>query len=1135
MGSQGRQNKDDLPPRNYYIEKEIEIPGYIIEATIDLPNYHPHTIWWLAYISYLLKGGSFNELIENPPWPVPKDHIITSYLVMEMIDYGWLIPDWESGDVNVSLEIREIYEKKGEIGLARNYLSYKTVNGRWWIDGFQGIPIEIQTIQSYDLDFGKTQKEKTIVLESNITPDDLLEQLNFDLSILVRMIDALKGIYGYKQSYAFLSSPFQIIGKKNIRLKMYGNQSKTQWILPNKLENLEPLLWSECPELFGEKRRRKKRLFKWRRSPIEKFALTLEKFPDHLVMVSKSKYYENLGKKLIEELKQKDEWIRWYDEGLELIPIAGYSSLFFDYLRDIFGGITKFDKFNKKPDIVLICSAFLNSRNLYEDIGFIDALNYASRNAKIIIIYGHSNDDNPAQQQKDIKDYYSKLCTYAPSYKDNIIIISAKKRSHEKVVLSSEGHWFIGSWNPCSSNPDSTMFEVGILGKSYKFALNILNSIKKNIEDYRVNKFIQNLENNLNKNINIRQQNNIISVKELYRRLYYYSEMFNRLLINLETQEKYKEILDKIRLYLAPFLKKARVRLVNEHLSRDVLVSQIHSSYQDIFIASDRISGSALDKAMLHEISRPSIEGKRYLRILWGREWEKEQNIPEEARLQIKNAKKVIKEALKILDNQLKTSLMSMENHAKFALFDGARGLITSENLLSYGGEKTKYESRELGIFVESIPVIREIEGYAKYHRLPLLEADQTANEMAKRPYEWITIITDIYHSYRDFSEEINYDYSKLKYLNSALELKHTDFNNAETSEFDRQLLKDRWDIYLSHKNGNNLNIQKLWLYGIKYYLLLPTLNESWRPYSYELKLEDFNDPSIPPINLEDKNKSLNSSEIKEKPTFYNARPISTPESSTLAQSNTKYTKIHPIIREIMDDMILIPAGTFLMGDSKSKKDRPVHKVIISQPFYMSKFMVTQELWEKIMNELPYIKNKMKSPKFPITNINYYQVIKFIKKLNSLPGGGLFDLPTDAQWEYACRAGTNSAYFFGNDEKLLNEYAWSKINSNGRLHAVGLLKSNNWGLYDMLGLEFEFVKDGYRKYTSKPIIDPIGELDEPEVICRGGHWGRYPFPKSFDEHYFRCGVRYLGVPKDDVSNRVSFRLIRKIPKNTNEK
>ncbi len=227
-----------------------------------------------------------------------------------------------------------------------------------------------------------------------------------------------------------------------------------------------------------------------------------------------------------------------------------------------------------------------------------------------------------------------------------------------------------------------------------------------------------------------------------------------------------------------------------------------------------------------------------------------------------------------------------------------------------------------------------------------------------------------------------------------------------------------------------------------------------------------------------------------------------------------------------MQGMVKIPAGSFQMGDPQIREESPVHNVTLTQPFYIGKYMVTQELWKKVMGTLPSIPPNQRSPKFPILYVHYYDVVDFIKKFNSLPGGGNFDLPTDAQWEYACRAGSTGAYCFGNDERRLSEYAWTKLNAKAQVHEVGLLKPNAWGLYDMHGLEFEFVKDGYQRYTPQPVVDPVGPLEGPNCIVRGGHWERFPFPPKLKDHFFRCSVRYYPVPKTDLSARSSFRLIR---------
>ncbi len=1135
--------KRNQPPKNSrhsksgWAEGLIELPGFFIEANLDLPRYHPHTIWWLAYISRLLKGDTLNKMIENPPWPLPEDSIIISQLIKEMIDYQWLIPDWTNGSIDINPKVKEIYAKSGEIGLARYYLCFETIKGQWWMDGLRGTPMNLLAAQKYDIDFSKVQHSEPYKLKPDIPPEELLDQINIDLKLLTFMLHISKKEFEGLLPRAFLSSPFRIAGKKNLRFEMYGDPDRYgQKILPGDLVNLEHMLWIEAPEIFGKKPKRKKRLFKWVRSPVEKFAYTLEKFPDHLSLLSSGQYYRNLGQILIDQVKKRDQWIQWYRDSIDIIPIVGDADVFFSALGEIFEGITgleaqeslgDIDKV-KSPEIIVLCSSFLNIGNLHDNMGIVDELRYCSPTAKILIIYGHANDDLPETQHKDIDAYCNKIYSLEPSLKNRILMIPAKKRSHEKVVLSSDGHWMIMSWNPCSSNPDSTMFEAGVMGRNYHFALEILEVIKEIIEDAVDNELIKSLEDYYRSRLaNIPQHNHILE-KELYNNLTKATISFGTLLLAPTcTQFDYEKNLNAIRVGLVPFLQRGRVKLINEHLSREVLISQIRFTNQEIFLASDRISKGALDITIIQDILKPTIEGKRYFRILWGREWEEEKHINSEARHQIKEARFAIKNAKQYLGSQLKTSLNPMENHAKFALFDGCRGLITSENLLSYGGEKTQYESRELGVFVESLPVIRHIEGKAIYHRLPLLQADRTTSEMAYRPYEWIVAITYQYYSFDAYQGQLNYDHSELKYLESALHLEHTNPDIEYTSEFDRKLLKASWECYKFREKGNEKSLfPQIWRDAVKYYLLHPSSQQKWHPY-------------LLPLDPQESAKFLISNDyLKELSTinlFKTGKPsivkntasvisLSSSPSDTTSQSQEN----SPIIEEIMQNMVKIRAGSFQMGDPKIREEGPVHQVTLTQPFFIGKYMVTQELWKKVMGELPSSPPKHRSPKFPILYVNYYHVMDFIKTLNSLPGGGGFDLPTDAQWEYACRAGSTGAYCFGSDKQKLNDYAWSKLNAKMQVHDVGLLKPNAWGLYDMHGLEFEGVKDGYRKYSSQPVVDPVGPLESSNGICRGGHWGRFPFPPKLKDHFFRCSVRYYPVPKDDISYRLSFRLIRKI-------
>ena len=154
-------------------------------------------------------------------------------------------------------------------------------------------------------------------------------------------------------------------------------------------------------------------------------------------------------------------------------------------------------------------------------------------------------------------------------------------------------------------------------------------------------------------------------------------------------------------------------------------------------------------------------------------------------------------------------------------------------------------------------------------------------------------------------------------------------------------------------------------------------------------------------------------------------------------------------------EMVLIPAGEFLMGSPDSDKEaypfeKPQHRVRITKPFYLGKYLVTQEQWEAVMGNNP---SRFKGPKNPVEQVSWEDCQKFLGKLNAKVGSGAgkFQLPSEAQWEFACRAGSKMRYCFGDDEKQLGEYAWYDANSGDKTHPVGEKKPNAWGLYDMHG------------------------------------------------------------------------------------
>ena len=216
-------------------------------------------------------------------------------------------------------------------------------------------------------------------------------------------------------------------------------------------------------------------------------------------------------------------------------------------------------------------------------------------------------------------------------------------------------------------------------------------------------------------------------------------------------------------------------------------------------------------------------------------------------------------------------------------------------------------------------------------------------------------------------------------------------------------------------------------------------------------------------------------------------------------------------------EMVLVPAGEFTMGGDNEK---PVHKVTITKPFYLGKYEVTQEQWEAVMGNNP---SRFKGPKNPVESISWDNCQQFLVKLNAKSGGqgGKFVLPTEAQWEYACRAGSTGKFCFGDDEKQLGEYAWYAVNSEHKTHPVGGKRPNTFGLHDMHGNVWEWCQDWYGAYGAKAVDDPSGPTRGSFRVFRGGSWlsgGRFcrSAYRRIGRGYRhgRLGLRVARVPAD---------------------
>ena len=182
-------------------------------------------------------------------------------------------------------------------------------------------------------------------------------------------------------------------------------------------------------------------------------------------------------------------------------------------------------------------------------------------------------------------------------------------------------------------------------------------------------------------------------------------------------------------------------------------------------------------------------------------------------------------------------------------------------------------------------------------------------------------------------------------------------------------------------------------------------------------------------------------------------------------------------------DFCAIPAGNFLMG---SQSEGPIHQVTISRDFCIGKYPVTQAQWEGVMGNNP---SSFRGADRPVEQVSWDDCQEFIKRLNAT-GKGTFRLPTEAEWEYACRAGSPDKFCFGDHESQMNDYAWYNANSDGQTQPVGTKKPNSWGVYDIHGNVWEWCQDWYDDYCADPVTDPCGPESSsiPVRVFRGGCW-----------------------------------------------
>ncbi len=235
-------------------------------------------------------------------------------------------------------------------------------------------------------------------------------------------------------------------------------------------------------------------------------------------------------------------------------------------------------------------------------------------------------------------------------------------------------------------------------------------------------------------------------------------------------------------------------------------------------------------------------------------------------------------------------------------------------------------------------------------------------------------------------------------------------------------------------------------------------------------------------------------------------------------------------------DFVKIRSGSFQMGSPSSESgrydDESIHDVTISRDFEIQSTVVTQAQYFLVMGYNPSnfkSRNSCSSdyveingtplcPNNPVETVSWNDAQDFINKLNSTDADYSYRLPTEGEWEYSARAGSQAAYWYGNDADRLGDYAWFYGNSGNMTHAVGSKPANTWGLYDAHGNVWQWVSDWYGKYSTARQTDPVGAASGSLRVMRGGSWVSLA-------QVLRSGYRNGDSPGNRFNN-VGFRLVR---------
>jgi formylglycine-generating enzyme required for sulfatase activity len=233
------------------------------------------------------------------------------------------------------------------------------------------------------------------------------------------------------------------------------------------------------------------------------------------------------------------------------------------------------------------------------------------------------------------------------------------------------------------------------------------------------------------------------------------------------------------------------------------------------------------------------------------------------------------------------------------------------------------------------------------------------------------------------------------------------------------------------------------------------------------------------------------------------------------------FLRVRPFANSIGVKLTLVPAGRFFLGSPASEEGReedegPAYRVEIGRALYVGVTEVTQGQWKKLMGNNP---SRFKGDTLPVDSVSWEDAAEFCARLTQREHM-VYRLPTEAEWEYACRAASRGAFCFGSKSDDLGKYAWFSQNSSGRTQPVGTKLPNAWGLYDMHGNLWEWCSDWYGEYSPGSRKDPRGPSSGTLRVCRGGCWGS-------EARACRAADRNYGKPEQRDAFR-GFRVVAEV-------